>query len=242
MNYWFRALNWVMKAPLRPYVLLPLMLNIGLFICLFVFGFSYITESIGPMIASWMPGWEWLASIVAVMVFVLVFTVFMPVLSMLFSIFGAMIIAPFCGLLADKTARLHSPNHPFPEVPLSKMIANSIVREVRKLMYFIPRVIILLILSFIPVINIVMPLVWLIFGAWMLALQYADFAADNDGYSFNQTKDLLWQKKNHAIGMGIVIYFIALIPILNFIVIPVSVIAGTLLWIEQIRNEQIKLG
>ncbi|MBP2261259.1 uncharacterized protein involved in cysteine biosynthesis [Pseudomonas sp. BP8] len=40
-----------------------------------------------------------------------------------------------------------------------------------------PRALALLILSFIPVVNVIAAPLWLIFGVWMMAIQYIDYPA-----------------------------------------------------------------
>ena len=243
-SYWFMGLNWAFRAPMRMYVLLPLIANIGIFICLFIFGATWFDAfwqgNIESVVAEFLPDWAgWLEALVIGMAFVLIFTVFWPLLSLLFGIFGAILISPFCGLLAEQTAKVHDFGADEDEYSFKHilgLIGRAINREIRKILYFIPRVILLVILGFIPVINLIMPIVWLIFGAWMLALQYADYAADNEGISFTETRKMLWQHKGDAIGLGLIIYIVAMVPVLNFIIIPISVNAGTLLWLKQVRQ------
>lgn len=53
-------------------------------------------------------------------------------------------------------------------------------REWQKLAWYLPRAIVLLILYFIPGIGqTVAPVLWFLFSAWMLAIQYCDYPFDN---------------------------------------------------------------
>ncbi|MEZ5582290.1 MAG: hypothetical protein R3F37_05475 [Candidatus Competibacteraceae bacterium] len=51
----------------------------------------------------------------------------------------------------------------------------------------------LLVLFVIPGVNVIAPLLWLVFGAWMLALQYADYPMGNHGLRF-RSNVVYWAK------------------------------------------------
>jgi CysZ protein len=56
-----------------------------------------------------------------------------------------------------------------------KDIPRIMKREWQKLAWYLPRAIVLLILYFIPGIGqTVAPVLWFLFSAWMLAIQYCD--------------------------------------------------------------------
>ena len=108
-----------------------------------------------------------------------------------FSIGVNILAAPFNGLLAEKveaklTGETVAGGLSFREVSL--LISQSIVRELQKIGYFLPRFLLLFIISFIPIVNIISPILWLFFGAWVLAIQYLDYAFDNNRISFAQLR------------------------------------------------------
>lgn len=75
------------------------------------------------------------------------------------------------------------------------MVPRTLGREMRKLGYFLPRAIGLFILSLIPVVNVVAAPLWLIFGVWMMAIQYIDYPADNNKMSWQDMLAWLREKR-----------------------------------------------
>ncbi len=53
-----------------------------------------------------------------------------------------------------------------------------------KLAYILPRMAILFVISWIPVINLIAPLLWGAFTAWTMAITYLDYPMDNNKVSF----------------------------------------------------------
>ncbi len=103
-------------------------------------------------------------------------------------------------------------------------------REGRKLLYHLPRLLIVATLSVIPFINTFAPLLWLVFGAWTLAVQFADYPAENRGLPFADTLERLRRQRWTALGFGACATVALAIPVLNFLLVPVAVAGGTLLW------------
>ena len=103
-------------------------------------------------------------------------------------------------------------------------------------MYFLPRFLGLLILSIIPVVNAIAPFAWIIFGGWMMAIQYADYAADNNQISFEDLRRRLDKSPFQAVLFGVIVYFLVAIPIINLILIPVAVAGGTVFWVTHLRS------
>ncbi|MEJ2065672.1 MAG: sulfate transporter CysZ, partial [Reinekea sp.] len=111
-----------------------------------------------------------------------------------------------------------------------KIIGRSIKREIQKLIYFLPRFLGLLLLSFVPVVNLVSSLLLLLFSAWMLALQYMDYAFDNNQLSFRSMRQMLKRKLLLCWSFGFIVMIGMTIPLLNLIIMPLAVVASTLLW------------
>jgi CysZ protein len=124
-----------------------------------------------------------------------------------------------------------------PAEPIGQQISRTLLRELKKLEYFIPRYLGLLLISFIPVINIVSPILWFIFGAWVLTLQYLDYALDNNGHSFADLHQALKLQPLTTLGFGFVVAIGFMIPLVNLLVMPAAVCGATLYWSEQIKAE-----
>ena len=106
-------------------------------------------------------------------------------------------------------------------------------RELSKLIYYIPRAIGFLLLFFLlPVIGQVL---WFLFSAWMMAIQYCDYPFDNHKIPFRAMRDTLAKERSHSFSFGIMVSVCAMIPIVNFLVMPVAICGATAMWVDELR-------
>jgi len=118
-----------------------------------------------------------------------------------------------------------------------KMVHDSVLSQLRKLVYILLWSVGLLLISLIPVINFVAPFLWVIFGSWLLSLEYLDYPMGNHELDFKHEKQILAARKGLALGFGGSVMALTSIPLLNFIVMPVAVAGATILWVEQLEHE-----
>jgi len=145
------------------------------------------------------------------------------------------IASPFNGILAEKTELYLTKSIPTEESGFSELIASiphSLAREFHKLRYYLPRFILLSLLSFIPGVNILV----FVFAAWMLAIQYIDFPMDNHKLMFKDMIALIKERNLSAIGFGAIVMFSLMVPILTFIVIPAAVCGASIFWVEELKD------
>ena len=102
-------------------------------------------------------------------------------------------------------------------------------------MYYLPRVILLLIVGLIPGLNLFAGVAWLIFSCWMMAIQYVDYPADNNKLSFPEMKQYLQQNRLTAFGFGSLTFGLTLLPIINFFAMPAAVAGATVFGSENIE-------
>ena len=82
------------------------------------------------------------------------------------------IASPFNGMLSEKVERQRGVQ--IADESVARVVKRTFAREWTKLKYILPRYLGLLILSFIPGLNLVSPFLWFWFGSWIVALQYID--------------------------------------------------------------------
>jgi CysZ protein len=119
---------------------------------------------------------------------------------------------------------------------LVKDIAPSLFSELRKLLYFALRALPLGILFLIPGINVAAPLLWALFSAWMLAIEYLDYPMANHLLHFAAQRRLLRANRLLAYGFGGGTLLLTLIPGLNFIAMPAAVAGASALWVGEFRD------
>ncbi|MDH5472581.1 MAG: EI24 domain-containing protein, partial [Gammaproteobacteria bacterium] len=121
--------------------------------------------------------------------------------------------------------------------PPWKTIQKSISSEIGKLFYLLKWSIMIVIISFIPVVNMGAPFIWIFFGAWMLALEYLDYPMGNHGHYFREINQLARSKKTLSLGFGSGSLILTSIPVINFIAMPASVAGATALWVEEVKKQ-----
>ncbi|MES9975781.1 MAG: sulfate transporter CysZ, partial [Candidatus Thiodiazotropha sp.] len=177
-SYLLRGLALLTKPGLRPFVLIPLTINIIVFSLLIWLGvdqFEQLMDRFLPGDESWLAWLRWILwPLFAITLLLIIFYTF--------TVIANLIAAPFNGLLAEKV-ELHLggkiPSQPTGAKQIVKDVVPSIVSELRKLLYFLLRAIPLLILFLIPGVNIVAPFLWMAFSAWFLAVEYGDYPMAN---------------------------------------------------------------
>jgi len=147
------------------------------------------------------------------------------------------VAAPFNALLSEKieirlTGKAISANSSF-----MQMARDSFLSQIRKLVYIISWSAVLLLISLIPLVNFAAPFLWVIFGSWLLSLEYLDYPMGNHELNFTRQRQILAARKGLSLGFGSSVMVLTSIPLLNFIVMPVAVAGATVLWVEQLEGE-----
>ena len=175
----------------------------------------------------WRRGWlDWLGYVLAPL-----FYVFGIVAAgWMFSFLAVLLASPFLGLLSARAEREAFGTGPDCEENVGRAVVSALSREARKLAYHLPRLAGIFVLTLIPVVNVAAPLVWLAFGAWMLAVQFVDYAAENRGRDFGDTIALLRANRAAAFGFGVPAALLLAMPFAALVVIPAAVCGGALLW------------
>jgi CysZ protein len=229
-SYPFQGLRWLSRPQVRRFVIVPLLVNIILFSVVMVWGISEFGALIDSLLAR-LPEWlDWLRWLLWPLFAITTLVVFFYT----FTLVANLIASPFNSLLAERVEDLASPGQVRPQgAPLWKEIVLSPLAELKKLVYFLIRAVPLLVLFFIPGINVAAPLLWVAFTAWMLALQYVDYPMGNHLFPFRDQRRILGERRLLALGFGAAVLLITLVPVLNFLAMPASVIGATLMWVEQ---------
>lgn len=146
-----------------------------------------------------------------------------------FSTVATIIASPFYGILAEKVELklAHTRGNDDGVMDIVKDVPRILARELRKQAFFLPRALLCLVVTFIPLLNILSPLLWFILTAYMATLQYSDYAFDNHKLPFARMRKTLSAQKPVTLLLGAVIALALTVPLLNLLVAPVAVCAGT---------------
>lgn len=233
--YVLRGLGLLNKPNVRRFVVIPLAINVLLFLGVLLYAGAwfdtFIEWALGELPA-WLDWLDWvLWPLFAIMYLLVVFFTF--------TVIANIIGAPFNGYLADAVER-HLTGRPPPgsERGMLAEAGVAITGEFRKLGYYALWAIPLAILSFIPLTAPAAPFLWMVFSAWMMAMEYADYPMGNHGMSFPEVRRKLAGRRVLSLGFGGGVAVATLVPVLNFLVMPTAVAGATALWVEQFSADQ----
>lgn len=236
IHYFSEGWRLVRLPGIRRFVIVPLLLNIVLMGGAFIWLFWQLGKWV-PALMTLIPGWlQWLSYLLWPLCMISIVLIF----SYFFSTVANWIAAPFCGLLAEQLeARLTG--KPLPDSgwgALVRDLPRIMKREWQKFVWYLPRALGLLLLHFIPGFGqTVAPLLWFLFSAWMLSIQYCDYPFDNHKVSFREMRQALKQHKTDNMQFGALVSLFTLVPILNLAIMPVAVCGATAMWVDRYRGQ-----
>ncbi|MCX7099179.1 MAG: sulfate transporter CysZ [Methylococcales bacterium] len=227
VTYLFKGLGLLLSAPLRKFILFPLLINLVLYGAALTLGYYYVEDLINQFIPSWLQWLNWI-------LWPLFFISFMIAGFFTFTVLANLLASPFYGVLSAKTLSLiNGQEGVVIEPPLAKVIFAELKRAGYLLWLALP----LIILSIIPGINVMAPVLWAVFGAWGMALEYMAYPLENAGILFSEQKQLLRSIRLGALGFGGVAVMGLAIPVLNVIVGPAAVIGATI-YFNEVKKQQ----
>jgi CysZ protein len=229
----FQGLRLLKEPGIRRFVAIPFTINLFVFSGLIWFGmgqFEHLMDWLLPK-EGWFSWLQWLRYLLwPLFALTAVLVVFFT-----FTVLANLMAAPFNGLLAEKVER-YLGGSPLPGRPLWQEVPIALSSEMRKLSYFLIRALPLLILFLIPGLNLAAPLLWGLFSAWFLSIEYGDFPMANHRLAFPDQHARLKSRRLLALGFGGGVTLLMMIPILNFFAMPAGVAGATLLWHRHLRD------
>lgn len=232
-SYFIKGFTLIRQKGIRRFVFIPLAINVLLFS--FAFYFVYLElNSYMESIMAWLPNWlDWLSVVLWPLAVLTVLVIF----SFVFSTVANWLAAPFNGLLSEKMeAILSGQKAPKGDIfDIVKDIPRTLSREWQKLKYYLPRAIgFFIILWVLPIFG---QIIWFLFIAWMMAIQYKDYPFDNHKVPFAQMKNVLKQNQGVSYSFGITVAVFSMVPIINLVVMPVAICGATALWVDYYQDK-----
>lgn len=243
VSYLPRGFRLLWQPGLRRYVMGPLAVNTVVFLLLFWLAGTQFQQLLTWLLpdpdaftgaALWQQALRFLTLAAYWLLWPLFILLAAIVMLYSFTLIANLIGSPFNGTLSARVEHMVLGVAP-PDQGLS--IAQetwlAISGELRKYAYLFRLALPLMVLFFIPGINVITSLLWALYGAWAIALEYLDYPMGNHGYRFQEERRLLAGHRSLALGFGAGMLAMTLIPGLNLLAMPTGVIAATLLWTEQ---------
>lgn len=237
IDYFFSGFNLIMRPGIRAFVIIPLSINVLLFGAAFFYLFSQVTPLVEYLTGILPESLSWLEEGLSYIVWPIVLAIMLLFTALVFGTITNWIAAPFNGLLSERVEMILTGQ----EIEggglmdIIKDIPRTLGREFVKLGYYLPRAIVFLIVFFmLPVFG---QIIWFLFTAWMMAIQYCDYPFDNHKISFNTMKNQLLTQRKDCFLFGITVTFFSMIPIANLVVMPVAICGATSMWVDKFRED-----
>jgi len=207
-------------------VIWPILINLAVFAGLAWLLIGWLTGSIqGVMdgLPEWLNFLRWIMWVLAVLMMALVFGVSFTTLTLLIG-------AHFYVVLTRQAMMLMSVE-PFPSgntsfTAIVQETVSAVLRELSKIRRFIPWVLLALVISVIPVINLLAPIVWLLVNSWIFAFQFVDYPIDARQRPITETREWLAEHRAAAFGVGAGVALCASVPFLNVVAFPAAIIGA----------------
>jgi CysZ protein len=233
---YFQANRFIAKHKLWKWIFIP-----GLIYALLFFAGMYFFWNSSGAAIEWMflktgiKGWmdkmndSWLRFL---FIFgrIMLHLVFLLFYFSLFKYIFLIIGSPVFAYLSEKTeAIIEGKDFPFSFKQLLKDIVRGVRLALRNVLWQTVYTFSILILSFIPVVGWITPLIGLLVECYYLGFSMLDYSCERNKLSTSQSIAFIGRHKGLAIGNGLVFYIMHFIPILGWILAPsYAVIAATL--------------
>ncbi len=184
---------------------------------------SGIKTWLDKMQDSWL---NWLFIIGQVILWLVLFLFYFSLFKYIFLIIGS----PVFAYLSEKTESIiEEKEFPFSFSQLMLDIARAVKIALRNMLWQTVYVVSILILSFIPLVGWIAPLVSLFTECYYLGFSMLDYSCERKKMSTQQSIEFISRHKGLAIGNGMVFYIMHLVPLIGWLFAPsYAVIAATL--------------
>ncbi|MCF7969648.1 MAG: sulfate transporter CysZ [Methylococcaceae bacterium] len=213
-----QGMSMLMRKELRKFVLIPILINFLLYSAMLSLGYVYI----GALMAQFIPDWlQWLSWLI----YPVFFMSFFIAGFFTFTLLANLIASPFYGGLSAKTQQIiRGDAVQIQEQALSKVLFS----ELKRIVYLLSRAIPIVIISVIPGLNLIAPVLWGLFGAWGLSMEYFAYPLENQGLLFKEQREALKTVRIGALSFGGIVLLVLAIPVLNIVMPPIAVISATI--------------
>jgi CysZ protein len=233
---YFHTHRFIIKHRLWKWILIPGLIYAVLF-CLGIYLFWISSSSAIEFMLSKTGVKEWMEKMQSSWLsFLLIFSqIVLNLVLMLFyfSLFKYLFLiigSPLFAYLSEKTESImEGKDFPFSFSQLMKDIVRGIRLALRNMLWQTVYTVSILILSFVPLVGWVTPLLALLIECYYLGFSMLDYSCERNKLSTSQSILFIGRHKGLAIGNGIIFYMMHMLPVLGWILAPsYAVIAATI--------------
>ncbi|MEE8118915.1 MAG: sulfate transporter CysZ [Gammaproteobacteria bacterium] len=244
INHFLAGFALVRQPGLRRYVLIPLLVNLVIFVLavwLAADHFAGLMEALTARLPDWL---DWVAWLLWVLLAMLLLIVIFYGFTLVANIIGA----PFNSLLAARVEERLTGQKPGGTTSLGFLADawQDLISEALKLRYFLGLVAVgaVVSLAMLPfgITAPLLPILWFLISAWSLALEYSDYPLSNRGIRFSEQRLQARTRRSLMLGFGTAATIATMIPLVNFTVMPVAVAGATRMWVMNRESNIVDSG
>lgn len=238
---YFKAHQFIRKHKLWKWIIIPGIIYAILFVTsMYFFGksASYVIQVIS--IKSGLKAWVdqthsgflgFLFAVGGVMLWIILMMMYFSWFKYIWLILGS----PIFGYLSEKTESIiEGKEYPFSFTQLMKDIARGVRLALRNALWQTVYTITILIVSFIPVVGWVTPMVALFVECYYYGFSMLDYSCERQKLTPSQSIEFISKRKGLAIGNGLVFYLMHTVIVVGWVLAPAyAVIAATLSLYDQ---------
>lgn len=158
----------------------------------------------------------------------------------LFKYLFLIIASPVFAYLSEKTESImEGRDFPFSASQLMKDIWRGIRIALRNLLWQTVYVLSIFILSFVPLVGWIAPLVALMVECYYFGFSMLDYSSERNKLSVSQSIDFIGRHKGLAIGNGLIFYLMHMIPIVGWVLAPSYAVVAATLSLLNARKKQV---
>lgn len=232
--YPFRSAKWLLSAPtLWRFVIIPFCINLVVFSAAVYFGFDFFSDRVIQQIPQG-DGWYWAILYYVVWVIAMLLTAVLVFFT--FTVVGNLIASPFNELLSERAEEMLSGaalSQPFSLQVFLADTRRTITMEFRKIALFVLAMVLILPLNLLPGFGTLLYTMLAVgLTIFFLVVEYLGIVLSRQRFSFSQQRQFIFSRLFLMAGFGTGVLVLLAVPLLQFLCIPVAVVAATKLWCD----------
>jgi len=244
----FDAHRFIVKHRLWKWIMIPGIIYCVLFVLGLLFFIHTSVDLVNYMLAeSGIKAWlatqneSWLNLLIIVgqiFIVAVLFLFYFSLFKFLFLIIGS----PVFAYLSERTESiLENKEFPFSFLQLIKDIGRGIKIALRNLLWQTVYLLTILILSFIPVVGWIAPLIAFFVECYYFGFSMLDYSSERNKMTSSQSIEFIGRHKGLAIGNGMMFYIMHLLPVIGWVLAPSYAVVAATLSLHKAREKQVIL-
>lgn len=233
--YPLKSFNFFLKNPkLVLYSIVPLIINIIIYGTIFILSYKWLIDYTNNLKSAYGAGSSWWQEIFLILMLIISFIILLIICYLAFITLGSIITAPFNEKISRYVEEKYTKTEIIYKVGFWKDAWLSIKAEILKIAFYLSILIPVFLLNLIPVIgSILSATLGIVFSFFYNSLDFLDYPMTRKFYTLRKKIRIVSSKKMLSLGFGCSVFIIMFLPLVNVLLKPVCVTAGTALYFEK---------